>query len=206
MHSMNAAQFAALTVRVACVEQTMQRRRWRAVWWVTAGFLLGWVLGTRPVARGARADDAAVARLEQEARDSVLERQRLCQDVLQIQRASWNLGAPVANQPDLIYDWSTRLLGTQIYLSLPEHGPRVEDPEVYLALPNVPPNPVRLAAFQAHLARMRQWEDRLRPLVRDRIMPPLDFKSIQAHRQQAELWILRERLKSAAAGAVVQVR
>jgi hypothetical protein len=110
-------------------------------------------------------------------------------------------GNPVQNQVNIIYDWSTRMLGAQIYLSMSEGEPRVEDPEVYLALPHVEPKPARVAAFEAHWRRMREWEDRIRGLAASGRVSRLMFMEIQAHRLQAELWLAREKLKAAGENA-----
>lgn len=131
----------------------------------------------------------------------VEERRRMAQHALDLINNVGGQGNPINNQVGTIYDWSTRLLGAQIYLSMSEGEPRVEAPEVYLALPHVEPKPGRVAAFEAHWRRMRDWEERIRGLAATGRVSRLMFLEIQAHRLQAELWLAREKLKAAAAGA-----
>jgi hypothetical protein len=101
---------------------------------------------------------------------------------------------PLANMrvPET-YQWSVMMLGAQIYLSMAKDEPRVEDPEVYLAVSKSRPSAERLAAFEAHWKRMKTWEDRLLPVARQSVLPEFDFMVVQSHRLQAELWLARER-------------
>jgi hypothetical protein len=174
-----------------------ENKRWRrlALWLAAA---LAALIVAAPVGDShstLAAPQAAAASSSPDAVASVEARRRLAQDALDMIRISWRIGAPISNQPSDIYNWSRILLGSQIYLGMAEGEPRVEDPDVYLALPDVRTQPERLDAFEAHARRMRQWEDRLRPLARSRIMAPLAFKEIEAHRHQAEMWLARERTR-----------
>jgi hypothetical protein len=184
----------SLTTRLDRLER--ENRRWRLGALALVIGCLSVVVGRMGEHRvlAARAADEA-NNAPEDALASVRSRQKLSREALDIIRASWKVGAPVLNQPNDIYRWSTRLLGAQIYLSMGAEEIRVEEPEVYLALTNVKPNSERLEAFEAHLQRMRDWEDRLRPLARGKIMAPLDFKNIQANRYQAEVWLARERMR-----------
>ncbi|GAC1315433.1 MAG: hypothetical protein NVSMB14_15350 [Isosphaeraceae bacterium] len=101
-------------------------------------------------------------------------------------------GNPVANQPMDIYLWSVRMLGAEIYTSMDEGEMRVEDPEVFLALPHVKSNQKRSEAFRAHWDRMKAWEDRIRPLARTGTLSHLNFLEFEFRRLQAELWLARE--------------
>ncbi|HWE36413.1 MAG TPA: hypothetical protein VG406_07550 [Isosphaeraceae bacterium] len=139
-----------------------------------------------------------------EPRDHIVvveERLKMARHALELIANVGLLGNPVNNQVGDIYTWSKRLLGSQIYLSMSEGEPRVEDPEVYLALPHVEPKRDRVAAFEAHWRRMREWEERIRGLAAAGRVSRLMFMEIQAHRLQAELWLARERLKAAKSDA-----
>lgn len=118
---------------------------------------------------------------------------RIARQALEMIRRSSELGVPIINQRRDVYRWSHRLLGAQIYLSLPDEEPRVADPEVYLALSNATPTPERTAAFQDHLDRMKEWESVLRPLYERQILSLLEFLEVQSHRFEAEFWLARER-------------
>ena len=133
--------------------------------------------------------------VERPPAELVRERLDLSRRALDIITRSWSRGAPVMNQAGDVYSWSSRLMGTQIYLSMAEGETRVEDPEVYLSLTNIKPNPERTAAFRDHLARMRAWEERLRPLARSGVLSTLGFLEVESRRVQAELWLARERQK-----------
>jgi hypothetical protein len=118
---------------------------------------------------------------------------KTARQALEMIRRSSELGAPIVNQPRDVHRWSTRLLGAQIYLSLPEDTPRTADPEVYFALATAAPTPERTTAFEDHLKRMRNWESTLRPLYERGILSALEFLEIQSHRLEAEFWLARER-------------
>ena len=151
----------------------------------------------RPVAaRQAERQAAGNPAADRSPAELVRERLDLSRRALDIITKSWSRGAPVMNQAGDVYAWSSRLMGTQIYLSMAEGEARVEDPEVYLGLSNIQPNPGRTAAFRDHLARMRAWEDRLRPLAKSGVLSTLGFLEVEPRRVQAELWLARERQKS----------
>ncbi len=162
---------------------------------LTLVVVAGWsaTRGTR-LAAGAAAEDGAADR---DAEAMARERRDVARRALEIIARSWEVGAPVRDQAGDVHVWSTRLLGTEIYLSLPGNGPRVEDAEVYLALPDIPPDPSRLRAFEQHLERMRRWEDRLRPLAASGVLSSLGFLDVESRRIQAELWLYREKAKGA---------
>jgi hypothetical protein len=123
----------------------------------------------------------------------VRNRLELARKALAIIRRKTALGPQVSHPVQDTYRWSVLQLGTQIYLSMGNDEPKVEDPEVYLAITTARPSRNRLAAFQAHYDLMKYWEDRLRPLADSTIMAPLDFLDVQQHRLQAELWLAREK-------------
>jgi hypothetical protein len=102
-------------------------------------------------------------------------------------------GALFVGRREDFYRWSRRQLGDELFLSLPESGPRAADPEVYLTLARSRPSPVRVAAFEEHLHRMRELESAMLPLKEQRLLSALDFLEVQAHRLEAELWLARER-------------
>jgi hypothetical protein len=81
-------------------------------------------------------------------------------------------------------------------LSLSADEPRTQDVEVYLTLMHCRPKAERLAAFEDHVARMRTWEKKFRPLAGNGTLSTLDFLELQARRLQAEAWLAREKLKS----------
>lgn len=124
------------------------------------------------------------------------DRRAMSFQALEMMHKTGRRGNPIANQPMDIYQWSVRMLGAEIYMSMTEDETRVEDPEVYLALPNVKPNAKRLDAFRAHWERMKAWEDRIRPVVRAGALSKLGFLEYEFRRLQAELWLAREIEKS----------
>ena len=161
------------------------------------GLAIPGVWKARPVAaRQVERPDGGDQAAERPPAELVRERLDLSRRALAIIMKSWSRGAPVMNQAGDVYAWSSRLMGTQIYLSMAEGEPRVEDPEVYLRLSNLKPNPERTAAFRDHLARMRAWEDRLRPLAQSGVLSTLGFLEVESRRVQAELWLARERQRN----------
>ena len=187
-------RWAALADRLARLERSERRWRRAAVLGVTLAGLLaaaGLVLPRGAAARqgaGAAADHLALAR----------SRLALSRQALDLIRRSGERGAQVINQREDFYRWSYRLLGDQIYLSMAAADPRVADPEVYLAVSHARPNADRLAAFEAHARRMRDWEDLMLPLYRRQVLSPIDFLDVQSYRLEAELWLERERVKERA--------
>jgi hypothetical protein len=142
----------------------------------------------------AKADQPEVAPRASDDRADIARAQlKTARQALEMIRRSSELGAPIVNQPRDVHRWSTRLLGAQIYLSLPEDTPRTADPEVYFALATAAPTPERTTAFEDHLKRMRNWESTLRPLYERGILSALEFLEIQSHRLEAEFWLARER-------------
>ena len=163
----------------------------RAALAVAAAFLLIMNTGQSP-----RPDDARPDVTKSDDPATVAAAQRdLARRALGFIELSSSRGAPVSNQTYKIYLWSYRLLTSQLFLSLPADAQRTEDPEVYFTTSKAEPNPDRLNAFEEHWARMKAWEERLRPLVRSGTMPALDLMEVEAHRIQAELWLSRERLR-----------
>jgi hypothetical protein len=120
----------------------------------------------------------------------------LCRRALEIIELATVRGVPAHDQAYQEFAWSSRLLGTEIYLSLAKEEPKTESPEVYLTLPGIKPNPERLAAFEGFFQRMKRWEERLRELVERGAMSPLDYANVEERRLQAEAWVAREKLKS----------
>jgi hypothetical protein len=94
------------------------------------------------------------------------------------------------------YRWSLRLLGAEIYLSMGDDELKVEDPEVYLAVPHARPSAARVRAFQDHLGRMKSWENRWRSLMERSYLSAFELMEAQHHVLEAELWLARERLKT----------
>ena len=131
-----------------------------------------------------------------EATAAVAAQRVLCRRALEIIELATVRGIPAHDQAYQEFAWSSRLLGTEIYLSLANDEPRTESPEVYLTLPGIKPNPERLAAFEGFLQRMRRWEERLRQLVDRGAMSPLEYANVEERRLQAEAWVAREKLKS----------
>lgn len=124
------------------------------------------------------------------------DQQRLARKALSMIDQATRRGIPAVDQATQEYLWSTRLLGAQIYLSLPASAPKASDPEVFLSLPRIAPDPKRLAAFETHLRRMKIWEDRLHEVSRRGALSVLDLTSAEYRRLQAEIWLARERLKT----------
>jgi hypothetical protein len=188
-----------LSQRVAHLERT--NRRWRLVAVLITLVITAWILlphalrtahaqnSTPPVSPSD--DDEAIAR----------KRLELAREALQIIQRKTAFGPQVSHPVDDTYRWSVLHLGSQIYLSMGKDEMKVEDPEVYLAVAKAHPDPKRLAAFQAHYDLMKFWENRVRPLAEKTIMARLDFYEIQKFRLQAELWLAREKMKTAVADA-----
>jgi hypothetical protein len=196
---MDDRRIEAMAGRLDRLERENRRRRRAAGVLIAATILLG--LGRAPLPRRAAAGPAEqTADDRQVAKAAVEARLELARKAFGMIAASWRGGAPVSNQPRDVYAWSKRLLGAQIYLSMDDDELKVEDPEVYLAVAKARPKAERLAAFAAHLERMKQWEQRLRPLARDKIMAPFAYLDIQANRLQAEMWLARERLMQKQSG------
>ena len=153
----------------------------------------------RPAAAGQVERPAAVGQVERPepadrpAAELVQERLEVAQKAIGIIMRSWARGAPDTNSAGEIYYWSTVVLGSHLFLSMAEGEPRVENANAYLALKAVKPNPARIVAFEQHLARMRTWEDRLRPLAQKGVLSTLGFLSIESRRLEAEIWLARER-------------
>ena len=135
---------------------------------------------------------------ERGADELARERREVSKRALGIIDRSWEIGAPVRDAAGDVHMWSSRLLGTEIYLSMAEGETRVEDAEVYLSLTGIKPNPNRTTAFEQHLARMRSWENRLRRLADQGVMSTIGFLDVESRRIQAELWLARERQKALA--------
>lgn len=208
---MSTLDMAALAARVDRLER--EGRRWRRLavaCAATALALAGWLAARPRVVGAARQEPAKEARQEPakgaEAPEpgapadplALIEQQRqMAIRALKIIDETANLGAPVPNPATVTSGWSFRLLGAELYRSLVQEAgaPRTVDPEVYLATARGAPDPGRVASFQAHLDRMRRWEQRFRPLFEDGRYSALNFLEIQARRIQAEQWLSREQNK-----------
>lgn len=189
-----------LTRRVEALERN--GRFWRRLALATLAVLAMLAAFNRPMARSLAVqnlpeDHPEEPREEAELSDIEFARQRLelSKQAIGIIQDAARKGVNIINQRLDFYRWSYRMLGDQIYLSMDGDNPRVADPEVFLAVSETRPNPSRLAAFEDHLKRMRVWEDIMRPLYRQEILPPIAFLDIQAHRLEAQLWLARERMK-----------
>lgn len=124
------------------------------------------------------------------------DQRRLATRALSIIDQATRRGIPAVDQASQEYSWSTRRLGAQIYLSLRGNAPKASDPDVFLSIPGIGPDPQRLAAFDAHLRRMKNWEQRLNDVARRGAVSILDLTVAEWRRLQAETWLARERLKS----------
>jgi hypothetical protein len=122
-------------------------------------------------------------------------RLKLSRKALDVIRRPARHGAQVVGRPEDYYRWSYRLLGDQIYLSMPEGEPRVADPEIYFALSHARTSPGRVAAFKEHRQRMEELESMMRPRHERGILSNLEFLDVQSHRLEAEPWLARERAK-----------
>lgn len=154
------------------------------------------VLGTaRP--RGVEARQAPPPGAEAQDPAPLVEAQlKVARGALKIIDQTASRGA-VVNSPELqVHYWSIRALSAQIYLSLAQDEPKTQDIEVYFSLSPCTPKAQRTAAFADHLARMKYWEDKYRPLADTGRLAALDFLVIRDHRLQAEAWLVREQLKS----------
>ncbi|MDB5351855.1 MAG: hypothetical protein JWN86_3102 [Planctomycetota bacterium] len=113
-------------------------------------------------------------------------------EALDLVDKSVKLGAPGPDPAGRVAGWSFRLISADIYLITSNSAVRTSDPEIYLSWAKGPPDPRAVRAFSEHLARMKLWEDRFRPLARDRQFSALDFLEIQSRRIQAEGMLARE--------------
>jgi hypothetical protein len=129
----------------------------------------------------------------------VREHRDLASRSLETINQSFERGVAESRLADAAYLFSYRMLSAELYLGLPEDGPRTMEPELYLTTGLAPSTPSRLASFEAHRDRMLRWEERFRPLARDRIVSPLAFAELQSRRLEAEAWLARERLRAAGA-------
>ncbi|MBX6315259.1 MAG: hypothetical protein IRY99_20465 [Isosphaeraceae bacterium] len=191
---MDDAQIAVLIERIERLERASRRWRHTCAVAVAVAALLAIAVsyrpGTasaqqveRPEAAGGNPIELAKARLERARRSlAILERV--------VAR-----GNPVTNQAKTVYFWSLRQLGDELFLSLHQNELKTEDPEIYLAAAQGPPNAQRIAAFEGHLRRMQEWEDRFRPLYDQGIMSVIEFMEVQDNRLQAQLWLAREKAR-----------
>lgn len=147
-----------------------------------AGFVLG---GARPLGARSALDDKTRALVEAQV--------KLATKALHLIENSRQIGAPVRAAPEERYVWSRRLLEARIYLTLAETEPKTEDVEVYLNQARGPAVAERVAAFEAHLERMKQNEKWYRPLYESTRMSAFDFARVEFNRLQAEVWLSRER-------------
>ena len=109
----------------------------------------------------------------------------------QVEKA-WEIGAPVNLPTQEYFAWSRRLLEAQIFLSLGPDEAKTEDVEVYLNRAKGAANPDRVSAFEAHLRRMRQLEERYRPMYERKQFSAFDFATLEYRRLQAQVWLTRE--------------
>lgn len=54
----------------------------------------------------------------------------------------------------------------------------------------------RITALKGHLDRMTRFEDRMRPLFRERTISEMDFLAIRFYRLQAEYWLVKAKTPS----------
>jgi hypothetical protein len=184
----------AMAARLERLERENRRWRWAGALAVvaTAGLVCIGTMWPRVV------EARQSAPLSEEAKDSAA----LVEDQLQLTRRALKIieqtetrGAMIPNPVTQVYEWSTRSLAAQIYLSMSKDEPKTQNIEVYLSLAKCEPKAKRVAAFEDHLARMRHWENKFRPLVSSGKLSVLDYLHIQTNRLQAETWLARERLK-----------
>jgi hypothetical protein len=123
------------------------------------------------------------------------EQLQLAQKTLSIIDQATRRGIPALDQAQQEHFWSVRTLEAEIYLSLRGNEPKAGDPQVFLSLPGIEPDANRLVAFEAHLRRMKSWEEKLKGAAQRGAISVLDIKYAEFRRLQAEIWLARERLK-----------
>jgi hypothetical protein len=165
-------------------------RRWREVGLIA-------VVGAAAAAVGAAGPGFQEDREASDPGAIVEEHRDLAARSLETINRSFERGVAESRLADSAYVFSCRMLSAELYLGLPEGGPRTMDPELYLTTGLAPSTPGRLASFEEHRDRMLRWEERFRPLARDRIVSPLAFAELQSRRLEAETWLARERLRAA---------
>jgi hypothetical protein len=120
---------------------------------------------------------------------------KLAQKTLSIIDQATRRGIPALDQAQQEHFWSVRTLEAEIYLSLRGNEPKAGDPQVFLSIPGIEPDANRLAAFDAHLRRMKSWEEKLKGAAQRGAISVLDIKYAEFRRLQAEIWLAREKLK-----------
>jgi len=202
---MEKSLFDELSIRVGRLEQDGVRFQRQARRWKSIGGAVLIAATTLFVANGQERTTKAQqpakkngSRPEQRLDDPKVlydEQLQLAQKTLSIIDQATRRGIPALDQAQQEHFWSVRTLEAEIYLSLPEHEPKAGDPQVFLSLPGIEPDANRLAAFEAHLRRMKSWEEKLKGAAQRGAISVLDIKYAEFRRLQAEIWLAREKLK-----------
>jgi len=148
---------------------------------------IGFLVGQRSIE--ARQD----AKSDEKTRALVEGQVQISQKALKWIQNSRQIGAPVRASSEEWTTWSRRLLEAQIFLSLGDNEPKTQDVEVYLSQAHGPMVPGRVAFFEGHLDRMRLMEAWYRPMYEKTQMSAFDFTRVEFSRNQAEVWLSRER-------------
>lgn len=159
----------------------MSKRRWVFVMVLAA---VAWLHSAdRPGSTAARPLDDPEPPAPRDPMPLVAEQAQLARKVLKmLDRAiARGFGATIGDPGYERYLWSRRLL----------------DAELVLAMAGPAPRPGRLAAYRDHFERMRWWEDRMRPLLENRKISPLDFMEPEFFRVEAETWLAMEETRQA---------
>ncbi|QDV38909.1 hypothetical protein [Tautonia plasticadhaerens] len=197
---MHTPEFDDLARRVSSLERDRDRLRRSGRRWRLVGLAATAMAMASAAVPGMQGEDRAGPGEGPDPSAIVEERRALAVRALETIERSFERGVAESRLADAAYAFSTRVLSGELYLGLPEGGPRTLDPELYLANGLAPSTPERLASFEAHRDRMLRWEERFRPLARDRIVSPLAFAELQARRLEADAWLARERLRREAEG------
>ncbi len=180
----------AMARRMDRLERENRRWRWAALSALIGLVALGALSGLRPRSVEARQAEKS-EKPPGNPSELYTELHRMGHRAIAIIDETVDMGAPVSDPSFKVSTWSLRLLGTDFIASSPKEGPRTLEPEIALALAKGPLGPERIKALREHLARMRLWENRFRPLVRDGRLSALDFMEFQARRIVAEAWLAR---------------
>lgn len=191
MHTPN---FDELARRVSDLERDRERSRRSARRWRRAGLAAMALAAAMAAVPGMQGEDPP------DPSAIVEERRALAVRALETIERSFERGVAESRLADAAHAFSVRVLSSELYLGLPEEGPRTLEPELYLVTDLAPSTPGRLASFEAHRDRMLRWEERFRPLARDRIVSPLAYAELQSRRLEADAWLARERLRLDAEG------
>ncbi len=188
---MKAPSLEALQRRLDRLER--QNRCWRglALLLLAAMTGLGLFQGARPIVVEAQQRRLDVGDPGEPA-PLFVSQVKMAQRALEIIDDTISIGAPVPNPSSVVFNWSYRMLSAELFATTENDPVQFAEPEVYLSQAKGDPVQARVRSLEKHLARMKQWEARFRPLAEGSKFSLLDFLEIQARRLQAEQWLARE--------------